>query len=101
MTFSLPEIQISSSNLYTALKIIFLVTVFVVIVFNVISVSALPENIEYEFVYCPDPGTGGTITYPPGTECEVPNELKDDDKEEDEEKEDEREHQQEEEEDDN
>ena len=44
MAFSLPEIQISSSNLYTALKIIFLVAGFTVIVFNVLSVSALPVN---------------------------------------------------------
>jgi hypothetical protein len=44
MTFSLPEIQISSSNLYTALKILFLVAGFTVIVFNVLSVSALPPN---------------------------------------------------------
>lgn len=72
MAFSLPEIQVSSSNLYTALKIIFLVAGFVVIVFNVISVNALPAGTT-------DWNWGGI-------------ELTDDDKEEEEEREDEREH---------
>lgn len=77
MAFSLPEIQISS-NFYTALKIIFLVAGFIVIVFNVLSVSAsLPPNT---------------------TDWNFGIELTDDDKEEEEEEEDEREHAEEEEE---
>jgi hypothetical protein len=70
MTFSLPEIQVSS-NLYTALKIIFLVAGFIVIVFNVLSVSALPANT---------------------TDWNWGIEFIDDDLEEEEEEEDEREH---------
>ena len=63
---------------------------------------ALPENDTYVFVHCYDEGTGGTINYPPGTEClypdnyyndkGVPNELIDDDLEEEEEEQDEKEH---------
>ncbi len=78
MTFSLPEIQISP-KLYTSLQIIFLVAGFVVIVFNVISVSALPA---------------GTTDWNWGLE------FTDDDLEEEEEREDEREHAEEAEEDD-
>ena len=87
MAFSLPEIQISSSNLYTALKIIFLVAAFIVIVFNVLSVNALPA--DYNFVYCYNEVTKSTFTYPEGTSC---GELTDDDLEEEEEQDDEQEH---------
>jgi hypothetical protein len=87
MTFSLPEIQISSSNLYTALKIIFLVGGFITIVFNVLSVSA-DTNTDYNFVYCYNEVTNSTFTYPEGTSCE----LTDDDLQEEEEKQDEKDH---------
>lgn len=31
--------------------------------------QSLEDDKEYIIVHCPDPGTGGTINYPPGTEC--------------------------------
>lgn len=64
------------------LKIVCLVSVFLVVAINVITAHA------YEFVYCHNEKSGLTITYPEGTTCE----LTDDDLEEDEEREDEREH---------
>jgi hypothetical protein len=85
-------------------RIIISMIIFVVsyLVLTTINSYSLPENDTYVFVHCYDEGTGGTINYPPGTEClypdnyyndkGVPNELIDDDLEEEEEEQDEKEH---------
>jgi hypothetical protein len=66
MAFS--EIKIDSAKVYTILKIVFMVSIFLVIAINVLSVSA------YEFVYCKNGVNGLTIIYPEGTSCDIDNE---------------------------
>jgi hypothetical protein len=61
MAFS--EIKVSP-KVYTIVKIVILVAVFLVVAINVIAHSAS----AYEFVYCEN-GNGLTITYPTGTVC--------------------------------
>jgi hypothetical protein len=74
--FLLPQIPISS-NLYTILKIIFMVSAFIVVAFNVLNASALPANTtDWDWGNC---------------NCE----LVDDDKEEDSEEQDEKLHEEE------
>ncbi len=85
MTFQLPEIQLSF-RLFSLLKIVFLVSTFIVIMFNVLSVSALlPENTT-------DWNWGIVEGIKNNAESGYPNELIDDDLEEQEELEDEKEH---------
>jgi len=93
---SLPQIQISE-RLYSILKIVFLTSAFIVIVFNVLSAHALPQNsTDWNWGIVEHNGSSG---YPdnyydkngyPTTECDC--ELVDDDLEEQEEIEDEQEH---------
>jgi hypothetical protein len=82
MIMAFEEIQIDSDKVKAILKIIFMVSVFVVIAINVLSVSA------YEFVYCKNPVNGLTVIYPEGTSCDIgidnePVEEEDEEKEDD------------------
>jgi len=61
MTFE--EIKIESSKVYAIIKIVILVSVFLVIAMNVLAAHA------YEFVHCQNEVTGLTMTYPTGTIC--------------------------------
>jgi hypothetical protein len=65
MIMAFEEIKIDSAKIYTILKIVFMVSVFVVIAVNVLSASA------YEFVYCKNEVNGLTIIYPEGTSCDI------------------------------
>ena len=66
MTFE--EIKIDSHKLHAILKIVIIVSIFVVIAINVIAVSAVVEE-EYEFVKCKNEINGIVMTYPTGTIC--------------------------------
>lgn len=100
MTFQLPEIQISP-NLYTILKIVFMVGAFITICFNVLSINASvpPNTTDWNWGIVEgikDSGHGypedyyDENGYPTTQECDC--ELTDDDLEEEEEIEDEKLH---------
>jgi hypothetical protein len=92
MTFRLPEIEVSD-RVYDIAKIAVLVSIFVVFVIGVTSASdaekftakILEKNgvDSYNFVYCKNPVTNITITYPEGTECDVYDETEEGEEEDD------------------
>jgi hypothetical protein len=79
----LPEIKLSHKHL-ALIKIVIVVSIFLVIAINVLANAAS----AYEFVYCYNEVSGLTIIYPEGTSCDVgidePVEEEEDEQEEDE-----------------
>jgi hypothetical protein len=79
MTFRLPEIEISD-RIYAIAKIILLVSFFSIVAFGVLSAADAVTNEEkYKFVYCKNPITNITMTYPEGTSCDISDTNEEDD----------------------